>query len=60
MAKLHKVDEDKYEYEFTCKKCGSHSYKDVSSSHHKFGGAGMSPHKIRVCENCGWGEAINE
>ncbi|MGM5484251.1 MAG: hypothetical protein ACQEP1_03005 [Nanobdellota archaeon] len=53
---VREVTGDNYQYEFTCKRCGSHSFKVVSASQHKFGGAGVEPTKVRVCTQCGYGE----
>lgn len=45
-------------YTFTCKKCGSHSFRNVSLHTHKFGGPGLGNAKAKVCVNCGWADRI--
>jgi ribosomal protein L37E len=45
-------------YTYTCRKCGSNSFRNVVVHTHKFGGPGLGNNKVRVCTNCGWGENI--
>ncbi len=53
---IKEVVKDQIKFEFTCPKCGSNSFQLVVASNHKFGGAGMSAEKLKVCRNCNYSE----
>ena len=54
--KIRAVKKDQVVEAWRCKKCGSNSYIVMSATHHKFGGAGISPTMIKICRNCGLAE----
>jgi predicted RNA-binding Zn-ribbon protein involved in translation (DUF1610 family) len=54
------IDQQPIVYSFTCKKCGSNSYRNVALHTHKFGGSGLGNQRVRVCTNCGWGDQITD
>ena len=52
------VKAPKWEYEFTCKRCGSHLYTETPITMAKFGGASLGYKRARVCRICGAVEKI--
>lgn len=58
--KVKEVVPDEMKFEFTCPRCGSHSSQLVAATNSKYGGAGLSSEKLRVCRNCKYVETENK
>jgi len=52
------VKPPKYEYDFTCKRCGSHLFTNHPLYVAKFSGVGLGYKRARVCRICGAAEKI--
>jgi len=57
-ATVTPVKAPNFEYDFTCKRCGSHLYTNHPLYVAKFSGCGLGYKKARVCRVCGATEKI--
>lgn len=58
--KVKIIKQDQGVFEFTCQRCGAHSFNLVQASQHKFGGHGIGADRLRVCRNCNYADLITD